>query len=160
MLTPYKLWIEIAVLIALVGGAVLGVHEIIDHYVQKGYDKRVAEDRVQEAKDTEAARVKEQQQAQQLKEANDASILANQRVDKMAEALATSNAAAAAGLRGASARVLGNLPGASPEAATATAVTFAELFGDCVARYSERYSTLANKADRHVIDIQTFQAAP
>ena len=151
-LAPYKLWIEIAVLIAVIGGAVIGVHKFLSYEQQIGYDRRVAEDKEQEAKDRIAAAAKEKADAQQKEVAERERTLDAQRID----ALAAANTVLVDGLRGASRSAISNLSGASAETAAKTAATFAGIFQDCVGRYSD----VARKADAHVADIRLLQAAP
>lgn len=152
LLTPYKLWIEIGLLVAIIGGAVIGVHKFLDYEQQIGYDRRVSEDFAQAMKDKAAAEAKEKADAKQKEVAENERTLQGQRID----ALTAANTALANSLRGTSSSILGNLSSATTETARATAIAFAGIFGDCTSRYVD----LAKKADGHVADIRLLQAAP
>ncbi len=148
-LVPYRvLFIGLAVL-AFAAATVYAFNSFVEHHQQIGYDRAVGEQTAQNLKDSEAARAATDALNEQLRKAQNANTIQNQRID----ALAASLARATGSLRDTANGILRDLPNASAETARATANAFAGVFQDCTGRYTE----MAKNADRHVADVKLLR---
>ena len=150
-LAPYKLWIEIAVLVALIGGGVIAVHKFLSYEQQIGYDRAEAIYTKQLAEAQAAAMKREVELKAQvetaLKGAKDREIV----IQKSA----TAAASAAGSLRATLDGVRAGVPSATVQALRDATTTLSTVFGDC----ADRYQGLAEKADRHASDVRTLSEA-
>ena len=135
----------------IVAALLLAFNAFIDHQQNIGYQKAVAEynEKLIDAKN--AADQRERDLKNQVKEAQDAGL---KRVETI-KALVAAVGRTSAGLHDTTANIRLGLPGLALDAARQTADTALALFGEC----QERYGRLAEKADGHVNDVQTLEAA-
>lgn len=150
-LAPYKLLIEIAVIGALAGGVVYGVHQFLEHERDIGRQEVQARWDAQTVLDKEAAREKEAGFAKQLQEANKN---ASDR-DQTIRALAAASGGANNGLRDTLAAISRGVPSATVDALGKSVTTLSAVLAEC----SGRYQSVAEKADRHASDVKTLQEA-
>ena len=135
----------------IVAALLLAFNAFIDHQQNIGYQKAVAEynEKLIDAKN--AADQRERDLKNQVKDAQDEGLKREETIKALAAAVGRSSA----GLRDTTANIRLGLPGLALDAARQTADTALALFGEC----QERYGRLAEKADGHVNDVQTLEAA-
>ena len=135
----------------IVAALLLAFNAFIDHQQNIGYQKAVAEynEKLIDAKN--AADQRERDLKNQVKEAQDAGLKREETIKTLAVAVGRTSA----GLHDTTANIRLGLPGLALDAARQTADTALALFGEC----QERYGRLAEKADGHVNDVQTLEAA-
>ena len=143
-LSPYKLFIEIGVLIAIVLAVLVGIHKFLDYEQGIGYDKAVNEYTAAALKAEEAARLTEVNLRKQLEDATNAATQREQTI-RAANAAA---AASANGLRDALGHIRDGVPGATAASLAQSTIALATLFDQCATRYTD----VAEKADRHASD--------
>jgi hypothetical protein len=139
-LAPYKLLFEIVVIGGLAAGAVVGVHEFLEHEreigrqeVQARWDKQISNDKVAAAAQTA------DWQARLQAATNDGA-----KRDETIRNLAASAAAAAGGLRDTITRVDRAVPDYPPDALRALIGTYGQLLAECQGRRTE----VAEEAER------------
>ncbi len=116
-----------------------------------GYQRAVAEYDKKLVDAQNAADQRERELKNQVKEAQDAGLKREETIKALAAAVGRTSA----GLRDTTANIRLGLSGLAVDAARQTADTALVLFGEC----QERYGRLAEKADGHVNDVQTLEAA-
>jgi hypothetical protein len=150
-LAPYKLVAEIAVIGTFAVGAVIGVHQFLEHERDIGRQEVQARWNEQKAADKLAA----DKQEKDWREKYDAAI--NQGSEN-AKALRTDAAAARVAsdrLRDTNQSLQQLLAGASAETARKYATAYQAVFADCV----RRYSAMGEAAQGHASDAATLSAA-
>lgn len=151
LLARYKLLLEIVLIGALALGAAVGIHLFLEHERGIGRAEVQAKWDAQQAKDAEAARVKEAGFATRLNEAIQNGVIRDQTIRTLAAASGNANV----GLRDTLAAIRSGVPGASNDALGKSVSTLATLFAEC----SGRYRDVAEKADRHANDAKTLTEA-
>lgn len=151
MFSKYKTLLEWAGLLVVVLGIFYGVHKILAHEQQVGYDKAVAEYRIKQLAAEQSARAKEAELHKQLEEARNAAILRNQEIKKLSDIIAANSLR----LRDTISDIRNKLPKATPEAINRTADTALSILGECQKEYGE----MAENADRHASDVRMLEEA-
>ncbi len=150
-LTPYKLYIELAIIITIIGGIAFGAHKLLAHERKVGYDKAVAEYTEKALIANQAARARELALNTQVQEARNAATLRENKILELSNKLSsTSNS-----LLDTINSLRRKLSQSSAEAARRQADTALTLLGEC----QERYGEMAENADRHASDVKMFQEA-
>ena len=126
-------------------------NEFIEYQQNIGYQRAVAEYNQDMIDAMDAADQRERELTQKVKEAQDEGLKREETIKTLAAAVGRSSA----GLRDTTSTIRLGLPGLAVDAARQTADTALALFGEC----QERYGRLAEKADGHVNDVQTLEAA-
>lgn len=150
-LAPYKLYIEIAAVLAIVAGISYGVHNLLAHERKLGYNIAVAEYTEKALAAAKEARAREIVLNTQVQEARNVAILREQQiVDLSARLSVTSNSLLDTinALR----HKLSTDPADTARKRADTALT---LLGECQKRYGE----VAESADRHASDVKLLQDA-
>lgn len=147
-LSPYKLLAEITVIGALAVGAVIGVHQFLEHERDIGRNEVRAEYAVKLADAKEVARIREVELTTQRDEAVSH---ANER-DQTIRTVAAGGAAASLGLRDTLAGIRNGVPSATIEALRQSTAALANVLTDC----QGKYRGLAEIADRHASDSKTL----
>ena len=142
---------EALVALALVLGLCWGAHEFLQHEQAIGYDRRVAEDKVAEAAEKDAALKVERSMQSKVDEAQNARIQQAQ-VNQVA---ADAASAAADRLRVAAADLSRRVSADPGKTGADAAATLAQLLGEC----TERYRGLARSADGHAADAKALSDA-
>lgn len=150
-LAPYKIGAEIAVFGALAGGAMFGVHELLEHErnigraeVQQRWDNQTVADK-------EAARKQEADFTTRLNEATQNGAAREETIRNLVAASGNANL----GLRDTLATIRSSVPGATVETLGKSVATLSTVFADCAGRYQ----AMAATADRHANDAKTLSDA-
>jgi hypothetical protein len=139
-LAPYKLAAEILIFGALAGGAVYGVHLVLEHQRDVGRAEVKAEwDRANAAAEKAALA-----QTEAWRGARDAAINEGAKREETIRSLAATSAAAAGGLRDAIAKINRAVPDYSIDALRALTGTYGQLLEECSGRRRE----VAEEAER------------
>ena len=149
MIIPF--WIKALIVAALLAAATVYVNRYLSSVEQRGYDRAVSE-----------------YQAKTIKAQNDAIIESNRRLklvedaikgrndrEKSIRAVADAAGVAVGGLRNELDAARAGMSTADAATLRHAATTYSVIFGECV----DRYTGLAEKATRHVSDIQTLMEA-
>jgi hypothetical protein len=139
-LAPYKLAAEIAVFGALAAGALVGVHNFLEHERDIGR----TEVRAQWVQANAAAAKLAAEQTETWRAASAAATTAGEKRDETIRTLAATSAAAAGGLRDAIARADRAVPDYSADALRALTSTYGQLLEECSGRRIE----VAEEAER------------
>jgi hypothetical protein len=150
-LAPYKLVAEIAVIGALAVGAVIGVHQFLEHERDIGRQEVQGRWNEQKAADKLAA----EKQEKEWREKYDAAINLGAENAKALRTDANAARTAADGLRNTTDKLGQLLSGASAETARKYAAAYQAVFADCVGRYS----AMGEAAQGHANDAATLSAA-
>lgn len=138
--------IAILVSVLLLCGA---VYELINHYENVGYQRRVAEEDVQRNKDLEAAAIKTRALQSQLDEAQYELSITKQKL----ATLTASNVVLANRLRDSLTKYNSNLSNDSKQALIERVNSLSDVLGECTSRYTE----VAAKADSYTADLKMMQ---
>jgi len=125
------------------------VYELINHYENVGYQRRVAEEDVQRNKDLEAAAIKTRALQSQLDEAQYELSITKQKL----ATLTASNVVLANRLRDSLAQYNSNLSNDSKQALIERVNSLSDVLGECTSRYTE----VAAKADSYTADLKMMQ---
>ena len=145
-LSPYKLFIEIGLLIAVLLGAAVGVHKFLDYEQGIGYDRAVAEYTAKLVAAQEKAISDTAILNKQLEDANNAAQKREQVIQNSANAASVANGK----LRDTLDHYRDSVSGATAASLGGAVTALAALLSEC----STRYGSLAEKADRHSSDFQ------
>lgn len=157
-LAPYRLVFEILVIGALVAGAVVGVHEFLEHErdigrneVQTRWDKQIAADKLAAAAQTADWQARLQ-----------AATTEGEKRNETIRSLAASAAAATGGLRDTIVRVDRAVPDYSADALRALTSTYGQLLAECQGRRTEvaEEAERLNSEKRTLIEAWPKQAPP
>jgi hypothetical protein len=139
-LASYKLAAEILIFGALAGGAIYGVHLVLEHQREVGRNEVRAEwDRANTAAEKASLA-----QSEAWRGARDAAVNEGAKREETIRSLAATSAAAASGLRDAVARIDRSLPDYSADALRALTGTYGQLLDECSGRRRE----VAEEAER------------
>lgn len=145
------LWIKALIVAALLAAATVYVNRYLSSVEQRGYDRAVTE---YQAKTITAQNDAIIESNRRLKLVEDAIKGRNDR-EKSIRAVADAAGVAVGGLRNELDSARTGMSTADAATLRHAATTYSVIFGECV----ERYSGLAEKATRHVSDIQTLMEA-
>lgn len=149
--TPQSLLMKVAGWLIVIGIVLFGLWAAANHFENIGYQKAKNEYTAQALKDTQAARVREQQLQTRLNEAENARSKAENAL--LASAIANRNSVNQ--LRQQLDATNRNLSSYSSTALAARVTALSGVLEECTSRYSE----LATKADGHVADIKLMEDA-
>ena len=145
------LWIKALIVAALLAIAAAAVNRYLDTVEQRGYDRAVLEYQAKLITAQNAAT----EERNQMQAAVDAAIKGRNDREKSIRAVADAAGVAVGGLRNELDAARAGMSVADAATLRHAATTYSLVFGECV----ERYTGLAEKATRHVSDIQTMMEA-
>ena len=149
MIVP--LWVKALIVAALLAIAAAAVNRYLDTVEQRGYDRAVLEYQAKLITAQNAAT----EERNRMQAAVDAAIKGRNDREKSIRAVADAAGVAVGGLRNELDAIRAGMSVADAATLRNAATTYSVVFGECV----ERYTGLAEKADRHVSDIQTLMEA-
>lgn len=145
------LWIKALIVAALLAAATFYVNRYLSSLEQRGYDRAVVEYQAKVVKAQHAAIIESNRR---MKLVEDAIKGRNDR-EKSIRAVADAAGVAVGGLRNELDAARAGMSVADAATLRHAATTYSLVFGECV----DRYTGLAEKATRHVNDIQTLMEA-
>lgn len=150
-LSPYKLWIEIAIIGALLAGLLVGFHMFCEHEKELGRNEMRAE----YAEQLRLAKERAKEREDELRSQRDDAVNKGNEREQTLRTVAAGGNAASVGLRDALGAIRNGVPSATVEALRNSTSTLAAVLTECQGRYRE----LAEKADRHASDSKTLSDA-
>lgn len=147
-MTIIPLWIKALIVSAILGAVAWKVDSYLDSVEQRGYDRAVSEYRMKliEAQNDAIA------ERNRLQGLVDAAIKGRSEREKTIQKSAAATGALVAGVRNELDAIRDGLSIATIDALRHSTATLSVVFGEC----TERYSGLAEKADRHASDIRAM----
>ena len=149
MIVP--LWIKALIVAALLAAITFAVNNYLSSVEQRGYDRAVGE-YSQKLITAQNDAIIERNRLQGLV---DAAIKGRSEREKTIQKSAAATGALVAGVRDELDAIRDGLSGATIDALRHSTATLSLVFGEC----TERYSGLAEKADRHTSDIRAMTEA-
>ncbi len=142
------LWIKALIVAVVIGAATWYINSYLNSVEQRGYDRAVSEYRMKliEAQNDAIA------ERNRLQGLIDAAIKGRSDREKAIQKSAAATGALVAGVRNELDAIRDGLSVATIDALRHSTATLSVVFGEC----TERYSGLAEKADRHAIDIRAM----
>lgn len=145
------LWVKALIVAAVLGAATWYVNNYLSSVEQRGYDRAVGE-YSQKLITAQNDAIIERNRLQGLV---DSAIKWRSEREKTIQKSAAATGALVAGVRNELDAIRDGLSGATIDALRHSTATLSLVFGEC----AERYSGLAEKADRHVSDIRAMTEA-
>jgi excinuclease UvrABC ATPase subunit len=145
------LWIKALIVAALLAATTIYVNRYLSSVEQRGYDRAVTEYQAKTIKAQDDAIIESNRR---IKLVEDAINRRNDR-EKSIRAVADAAGVAVGGLRNELDAARTGMSVADAATLRHAATTYSVIFGEC----AERYTGLAEKATRHVSDIQTLMEA-
>ena len=140
------LWIKALIVAAMLAALTFAVNRYLNTVEQRGYDRAVLEYQAKLITAQNAAT----EERNRMQAAVDAAIKGRNDREKSIRAVADAAGVAVGGLRNELDAVRAGVPDATLATLRNTTATLTAVFGDC----AERYTGLAEKADRHASDVQ------
>jgi len=150
-LASYRSIILVIVSAVAVAAVTYSVHRTLKAREQRGYDTAVSEYRIKELAAERAARQRETELNLQISKARDEATKRNQKIDTLTRDITNTTDS----MRDTISTLRRKLSTDSAEAARRQADTALSVFGDC----QERYSKMAETADRHASDVKMLEEA-
>lgn len=145
------IWIKALIVAALLAIAAAAVNRYLSSVEQRGYDRAVVEYQAKVIKAQNDAIVENNRRMQLVEDA----IKGRNDREKSIRAVADAAGVAVGGLRNELDAARAGMSVADAATLRHAATTYSVIFGECV----DRYTGLAEKATRHVSDIQTLMDA-
>lgn len=149
MIVP--LWIKALIVAAVLAAATIAVNRYLSSVEQRGYDRAASECKDKLIKAQNDAIIENNRRMQLVEDA----IKGRNDREKSIRAVADAAGVAVGGLRNELDAARAGMSVADAATLRHAATTYSLVFGECV----ERYTGLAEKATRHVSDIQTMMEA-
>ena len=149
MIVP--LWVKALVVASVIAAITFAANNYLSSVEQRGYDRAVSEYRMKliEAQNDAIA------ERNRLQGLVDAAIKGRSEREKTIQKSAAATGALVAGVRDELDAIRDGLSVATVDALRHSAATLAVVFGEC----TDRYSGLAEKADRHASDVRAMMEA-